>query len=183
METPFLGEISMCARNFTSPGWLFCNGAILPISQYEALFVLLGTTYGGDGVNTFALPNLCGRVPIHMGTRPGGSSYLLGQSGGSEKITLSPANLPAHEHAVTGSISFQTRGDSAGNFAAPEQHSIAQAPLKKFFGKTQTSATMAPLDSKGMIGPAGNSMPHSNMQPYCTINFIICTEGIFPTQG
>lgn len=183
MEEPFLGEITMFAGNFAPRGWAFCNGQLLAISQNDALYTLLGTTYGGDGINTFALPNLAGRVPIHVGTTLG-KTFILGQSGGVESVTLTTQQLPAHNHSIlTSEVSFKTRGDSAGNSASPDNNFIAQAPLKKFFGRDTPPDKMAPLESVGTVGPAGSNLPHDNMQPYCAINFIIALEGIYPSSN
>lgn len=182
MDQPYLGEISIFAGNFPPLGWKFCDGQLLAISENDALFALIGTTYGGDGVTTFALPDLRGRVPIHQGSYAG-RTFILGQSSGTESVTLLTNNLPMHNHSVNGDISFKTRGDSAGNFAAPDDHYIAQAPLKKFFGRTVTTDKMAPLTCSGIIGPAGNSMPHDNMQPYLALHFIIAEYGVFPSRN
>ncbi len=183
MELPLLGEITMFAGNFAPRGWAFCSGQLLAISQNDALYALIGTTYGGDGVNTFALPNLAGRVPIHVGTTLG-KTFILGQSGGVESVTLTTQQLPAHSHnMITSEVSFSTRGDSAGNSASPDNNFIAQAPLKKFFGRETTSDKMAPLESAVIVGNAGNSIAHNNMQPYCAINFIIALEGVFPSSN
>lgn len=183
MDQPFLGEITMFAGNFAPRGWAFCNGQLLAIAENDALFALLGTTYGGDGANTFGLPNLAGRVPIHTGTA-NGTTFVLGQSGGLEEVTLLTQQLPIHSHAITtNEISFKTRGDSSGNSASPHNNFIAQAPLKKFFGRETRIDKMAPLESTVTLGPAGSSLAHENMQPYCAINFIIALYGIFPSRN
>ena len=183
MDQPLLGEITMFGGTFAPRGWAFCNGQLLAISQNDALYTLLGTTYGGDGVNTFGLPNLAGRVPIHAGTA-NTRTFVLGQSGGLEDVTLMTQQLPTHSHTITtNEISFKTRGDSSGNSASPDNNFIAQAPLKKFFGRETTTDKMAALESTVTVGPAGSSLAHNNMQPYCAINFIIATEGVFPSSN
>lgn len=181
--TPYVGEIRMFAGNFAPAGWMFCAGQLISIAEYDVLYNLIGTTYGGDGQATFGLPNLQGRVPIHMGTLPGGSTYVLGQMAGSESVTLTTNNLPAHTHIVNGDLTFNTRGDAAGNFSSPDNHSIASAPLKTFFSKTATAGKMAPLSAAAGIGPVGGSQPHENMQPYLTLSFIISLFGVYPSQG
>lgn len=179
----YLGEIRMFAGNFAPLGYMLCQGQLISIAQNDALFALLGTTYGGDGVNTFALPDLRGRVPIHMGQGPGLTNRTIGQVSGSESVTLMSANFPAHVHPVSGTLSMMTRGDAAGNYSSPTAHSIATAPAKKFFSKTGTGQVMAGLDATATIGTAGASQPHNNMQPYLVINFIIAIVGVFPPQN
>lgn len=184
MATPYIGEIRMFAGNFAPVGWAFCSGQLLSIAEYETLFVLIGTTYGGDGVNTFGVPDLRGRVPIHQGQGQGLTNRVIGEKSGTNMVTLTTNNLPSHNHTVTGSLSLMTRGDAAGNFSSPVDHSIATAPLKKFFNKTVVAGqTMAPLDATATIVPAGGSQPHDNMQPYLAISFIISLFGIFPSQN
>jgi microcystin-dependent protein len=175
MAQPFLGEIKMFAGNFQIRGWAYCNGQLLAISQNDALFALLGTTYGGDGVNTFALPNLQSRVPIHMGTQAGGPTYVQGQLSGTENVTLVPANLPAHTHAFTASNNSATLPAASGNVPAQTtsyQPYIAAAPNVTMAANSVTNAT-----------PAGGNQPHNNVQPYLAINFIIAVEGVFPARN
>lgn len=182
--TPYVGEIIMFAGSFPPSGWAFCNGQVIPISGNETLFTLIGITYGGDGQATFGLPDLRGRVPIHMGQGPGLSNRLIGEKIGENGVTLAINNLPAHNHPVPGNLSLMTRGDAAGNLSSPTDHSIATAPLKKFFNKTIAAGqNMAPLDGMAAIGAAGGNGSHENMQPYLVISFVISLFGIFPSQN
>ena len=180
---PYIGEIRMFAGTFAPASWAFCNGQLLPISEYDTLFTLIGTTYGGDGQSTFGLPNLNGRVPMHMGTSTTGSTYVIGQMGGVESVTLNVNQIPAHQHNINGELTLMTRGDASGNFSSPDNHAIGIAPLKKFFSKTSGGGKMAPLASTGLIEEAGGSQPHDNMQPNLAVNFIISLFGVFPTQS
>jgi microcystin-dependent protein len=173
MADPFIGEIRMFGGNFAPLGWAFCNGQILAISQYDALFALIGTTYGGDGQTTFALPDLRGRIPIHAGTGPGLSPRTLGESSGMETVTLSVNQLPAHDHQFVGTT-------SAASAASPASALLATpTSVDLYRPATIPAANMAP----GAIGPAGGSQPHDNIQPYQCISFIIALEGIFPPQN
>lgn len=176
---PYVGEIRIFAGNFAPAGWMFCNGQLLPIAEYEVLFALIGTTYGGDGQETFALPDLCGRVPIHMGT-----NYVIGQKGGTESETIINQTMPSHSHNVTGKISIPVRGDSVGHLASPINNAIAVSPNKKFFSKTASATgVMAPLDlGNSTVMTSGGSQPHENMQPFIAVNYIISLYGVFPSQ-
>jgi microcystin-dependent protein len=156
----------MFGGNFAPVGWAFCEGQLLPISENEALFALIGTTYGGDGQNTFALPDLRGRIPIHQG-----SSFTMGQSGGAEEVTLTVNQLPAHSH------SFLASTATAGG-VSPANSVIGQSDSITMFRAQQGNASMSPLVETS----AGGSQPHSNFQPYLCINFIISLFGIFPSQ-
>jgi microcystin-dependent protein len=168
MSSPFIGEIRMFAGNFAPVGWAFCNGAIIPIDQNDALFNLIGTTYGGDGQTTFALPNLQSRVPVHVG--PG---FALGQSGGAESVTLTTSQIPAHSHVP------QAQSQAlASNVASPANAVWANSSLGQFDNANPPDSTMA---AAGM-GQAGGSQPHDNMVPFLVINFILSLFGIFPSQ-
>jgi microcystin-dependent protein len=169
MAQPYVGEIRMFAGNFNPSGWAFCNGALLPISENETLFQLIGTTYGGDGQETFALPNLQSRVPIHMGTF-GGSSFIIGEMAGVESVTLTTQQIPLHNHA------FVASQDQAG-LTTPPNNILGQIPGGNVY-IAETADT--PLNA-GSIGPAGGSQPHDNMQPFLCISFIISLFGIFPS--
>jgi len=171
-QTPFVGQIKIFAGTFAPQGWLFCNGQLLPISEYETLFNLIGTTYGGDGVTTFALPDLRGRVPVHVGQGPGLSNYVLGDQGGSEKVTLTVNQMPAHTHARAVSAAPGT-SDSPANMVPAETPDGVPAY------STSASATMNP----GMVAKAGGSQPHNNVKPYTVVNYIIAVEGIFPVPN
>lgn len=182
---PHVGEIRIFAGNFAPNGWMFCEGQSLPISEYEALFNLLGTTYGGDGVETFALPDLRGRVPIHMGTGPDGTVYQLAQMGGTETETLTLQQIPVHNHSATGRIAIPVRGDSVGHLSSPVNGAIAVSPNDKFFSKAASaSGEMAPLDlGNSTVMSAGGSQPHENMQPFLAVHYIISLFGVYPTTG
>jgi microcystin-dependent protein len=169
MAQPYVGEIRMFAGNFNPSGWAFCNGALLPISENETLFQLIGTTYGGDGESTFALPNLQSRVPIHMGTG-GGSSFIIGEMGGVESVTLTTQQIPSHNHG------FIASKDQAG-LTTPPNNVLGQIPGGNVYIQ-ETADT--PLNA-GSIGPAGGNQPHDNMQPFLCISFIISLFGIFPS--
>jgi microcystin-dependent protein len=161
----------MFAGNFAPAGWAFCNGALIPISENDALFNLIGTTYGGDGQNTFALPNLQSRVPVHVG--PG---FALAQTGGAETVTLTTAQMPAHNHIVQANSNAGTSNNPSGNVLAT-QGGDAQAP--SLYIPTPTSQQAL---SPSEVGSAGGSQPHDNMIPFLVINFIISLFGIFPSQ-
>lgn len=173
MAEPFIGEIRMFGGNFAPLGWAFCNGQLLAIAQYDALYALIGTTYGGDGQTTFALPDLRGRIPIHMGTGGGLSPRTLGESSGTETVTLTSDQLPAHDHQFVGTT-------SAASAASPASALVATpTSVDLYRPATIPASNMAP----GAIGMAGGSQPHDNIQPFQCISFIIALEGIFPTQN
>ncbi|MDQ3898292.1 MAG: tail fiber protein [Actinomycetota bacterium] len=169
MSEPFLGEIMMFAGNFAPRGWAMCNGQILPIAQNTALFSILGTTYGGNGQTTFALPDLRGRVPMHFGQGPGLSARTLGEQGGEESVTLIQAQLPQHSHTANATSADATSSKPDG--AVPASGG-AYAPASD-------GTTMSP----GFITGGGGNQPHDNMQPYLAINFVIALEGIFPSRN
>ncbi|MEA5461201.1 tail fiber protein [Arcicella sp. LKC2W] len=177
MDQPYIGMIAMFGFNFAPRGWMLCNGQILSIAQNTALFSLLGTTYGGNGQTTFALPNLQSRVPIGMGQGPGLSSYVIGQQAGEENHTLISTEMPAHNHFMTAS------GDG------PTQATAQSASLAS---QGRTGGTMPAIYANGATTPvqmssattiAGGSQPHNNMQPYLAINYSIATQGIFPSRN
>jgi len=170
MSNPFVGEIRMFGGNFAPLGWAFCDGTLLSISEYEVLFNLIGTTYGGDGQNTFALPDLRGRVPIHQGSNQG-STYVIGQLGGAESVTLTPNQLPAHSHQALVSSSAATSNTPVGNVWA--NWTGAQ------YSDLGADTTMNPA----AIGPVGGNQPHDNMVPFLAVNFIISLFGVFPSQN
>lgn len=175
---PFLGEIRMFCGNFAPRGWALCNGQLLPIAQNSALFSILGTTFGGNGQTTFGLPDLRGRTPVHPGQGPGLSPYDLGQSAGSESITLLQTQIPAHTHVVNASNVAATATTASGNVPATVTPPRGQSTIPTTYGPTADTAM-----NPNMIGPAGNSQPHGNIQPYLCVNFIIATQGIFPTRN
>src|SRR6478609_2582952 len=175
--TPFLGEIVMFGGDFPPKGWALCQGQSLSIAQNTALFSLLGTTYGGNGTTTFALPDLRGRAPIHLGQGPGLSNRVIGQLGGAEAVTLTLSQLPAHVHTSIGTAPASgqpaTETDPAGHvFAVPADGSSAYA--------TSSNAQLGGVETSGS---SGGSQPHENLQPYLCVNFIIATEGVFPSQN
>jgi len=165
MSEPYVGEIRMFGGNFAPSGWMFCAGQLLPISEYDVLFNLIGTTYGGDGQSTFALPDLRGRLPIHIG-----SGLVQGQNGGVENVTLTTNQIPAHTHTVSATTNPNTASLPGGNL-------LASGPDIYDQNKPGTT-TMA-----AAIGPFGGSQPHSNFQPYLCVNFILSLFGIFPSQS
>jgi microcystin-dependent protein len=170
MGSPYVGEIRQFAGNFAPNGWSFCNGATLSIAQNDVLFNLIGTTYGGDGVNTFNLPNLQGRFPIHQGTQQGGPTYVIGQLGGNESVTLLTTQLPAHTHGVA-AASVGGIDNPAGNFWAAST------------AKVYTAAPGNLLMNPNSLPPSGGGgQPHDNMSPFLVMNYIISLFGIFPSQ-
>lgn len=166
MAQPYVGEIRMFAGNFAPAGWMFCEGQLLPISENETLFQLIGTTYGGDGETTFALPDLRGRIPIHQG-----GGFILAETGGAEEITLTVQQIPAHSHPLLAS-------NNAGNNTLPQGSLIA-----KSISNLPYSSFNSPVSaiSPTSISPVGGSQPHTNFQPYLCVNFIISLFGIFPS--
>jgi len=168
---PYVGEIRMFAGNFAPNGWMFCEGQTLPIAENEVLFQLIGTTYGGDGEETFNLPNLASRVPIHMGTGKDGVTYQLGEMAGTEQETLTVQQIPSHTHPLTGST-------TPSQVATPNGNVFGQSASIDWYIEDTTSVNMA----ANAIGPAGGSQPHENTQPFLCINFIISLFGVFPSQ-
>jgi microcystin-dependent protein len=163
----------MFAGNFAPAGWAFCNGATIPISENEVLFQLIGTTYGGDGEQTFNLPNLASRVPVHAGVGPDGVTYQVGELAGAEQVTLTPQQIPSHTHPLTASTVAGTSVSPQGNVLAASSGGI------QLYYEGQTTGSMNPA----AIGPAGGSQPHDNTQPFLCINFIISLFGVFPSQS
>jgi microcystin-dependent protein len=168
MAQPYVGEIRMFAGNFAPAGWMFCEGQLLPISENETLFQLIGTTYGGDGESTFALPDLRGRIPIHQG-----NGFILAETGGVEEITLTVNQIPAHSHPMLGTI------DTAAGTAPNNSVTVARNnnPVITPYGTDNPSTTLSPT----MVGPVGGSQPHTNFQPYLCVDFIISLFGLFPS--
>jgi microcystin-dependent protein len=162
MSDPYIGEIRMFGGNFAPVGWLLCQGQVLPISQFDALFNLIGTTYGGDGQQTFAVPNLASRIPIHVG-----SGFVLGQTGGVETVTLNTNQLPVHTHQPVAAAVASSPSPSNNFWATYANMEYSTQP---------PAAPMAP----NALSPSGGNQPHENMPPFLAINFIIATEGIYP---
>jgi len=177
MSEPFLGEIRMFAGNFAPRGWAFCNGQVLSIAQNTALFSLLGTTYGGNGQTTFALPNLQGRLPMHWGTGAGLTPRTLGEMSGTESVTLLSTQMPAHNHAMEASSNQGDQFSPQGNVNAVLVNSSTQQPENMYSAAPNT--TMAPQS----VGLAGGSQPHDNMSPFLCFSFIIALEGIYPSRS
>lgn len=175
MSEPFIGEIRPFAFGYAPRYWAPCNGQILPIAQNQALFSILGTTYGGNGVNTFGLPNLQGRVPMH----PGGAANIpLGGAGGSESQALQVSEMPAHTHIVNCKASPGTVAAAAGSFIAGSKL-VDGKPKDSRFGSMSDGSVM----NSGTIVAAGSGAPHSNMQPYCAVNYCIALQGIYPSRN
>lgn len=165
MAQPYVGEIRMFAGNFAPAGWMFCEGQLLPISENETLFQLIGTTYGGDGESTFALPDLRGRVPIHQG-----NGFVLAETGGVEEVTLTTNQIPNHTHAMLAS-------NVNGSTSLPQNSLFAKSTSNEPYSGFATDTSLSP----NSISSVGGSQPHSNMQPFLCIDFIISLFGIFPT--
>src|SRR5689334_20760708 len=164
---PFVAEIRIFPFNFAPKGWAFCDGQILPLSQNTALFSLLGTTYGGNGKSNFALPNLQGSVPMHPGQGPGLSLHDLGETGGTETVTLLESEIPSHAHTVRAAATTADDNDAEGKVLA--------VPPSPTYGAPGNNTNL----SFNSIAPAGGSLPHNNMQPYLTFNFCIALQGVF----
>jgi microcystin-dependent protein len=163
---PYVGEIRMFGGNFAPAGWMFCEGQLLPISENETLFNLIGTTYGGDGQSTFALPDLRGRLPVHMG-----NGFTLAETGGVETVTLTVSQIPAHSHAFIGTTSTAIDANPGGNV-------VAQAQTFFPYLNVPPTVAMAPQ----AVTSVGGNQPHSNFQPYLCVDFIISLFGVFPSQ-
>jgi len=172
MAQPYVGEIRMFGGNFAPAGWLFCDGSLQPISENETLFNLIGTSYGGDGESTFALPDLRGRIPIHQGQGPGLSNRTLAEPGGLEQVSVSTPQLPAHSHTLFASTAAASASDPAGKVTAT-------ATGTSIYGAGPPSVT---LNAQATTA-TGGSQPHDNLMPYLCVNFIISLYGIFPSQS
>lgn len=164
MSQPYIGEIRMFAGNFAPAGWMFCEGQLLSIAENETLFQLIGTTYGGDGQSTFALPDMRSRIPLHQG-----NGFILAETGGVEEVTLTSSQIPAHSHAWVAS-------SAPGTGPNPEASVLAASATDRVYSDT-TGAALA----SSSVGAVGGSQPHSNMQPYLCVSFIISLFGIFPS--
>jgi microcystin-dependent protein len=172
MADPFVGEVRLFAGNFAPVGWALCQGQLLAIADNAALFSLIGTTYGGDGANTFALPDLSGRVPLHQGGGPGLSHRAMGESGGSEQVTLTPQQMAAHTHGLmaTSAPALAASGPAG---------SVLAAATVKLYGSSPPTTQMA----TGAVVPAGGAQPHDNMAPFVAMNYIISLFGVYPSQA
>jgi microcystin-dependent protein len=165
MAQPYVGEIRMFAGNFAPAGWMFCEGQLLPISENETLFQLIGTTYGGDGESTFALPDLRGRLPLHQG-----NGFILAETGGAEEITLTVSQIPAHSHPLLGA-------NAVANDPNPTNNLLGESSAITLYQNGNPAAAMAPQS----VSSVGGSQPHTNFQPYLCVDFIISLFGIFPS--
>jgi microcystin-dependent protein len=172
MGQPYIGEIRMFGGNFPPVGWSFCDGSLLPISEYDTLFTLIGTTYGGDGQSTFGLPNLNGRAPLHQGTLKA-NTYTLGESAGTESVTLTTQQIPNHSHPLLGTSDVATVNASTNNVLG-----ATTAATTRAYGTDNPLITLP----AGVISTVGGSQPHENMQPYLCVSFIISLFGLFPSQ-
>ena len=193
---PFLGQIMMFGGNFAPRGWAYCEGQLLAINQNQALFSILGTTYGGDGRTTFALPDLRGRTPVHTGTGPGLSTYRLGQRGGAETVSLTQSEMPNHTHGATAKTVTQIAVSSKEATSAAPVTEGALAAVSSERGKvsnaeiynaetpdTVLSANTAASTTTITNLPTGGSQPHPNMQPYLAVHYIIALQGVFPSRN
>jgi microcystin-dependent protein len=168
MSSPYVGEIRMFGGNFAPVGWMLCQGQLLPISEYETLFNLIGTTYGGDGQNTFALPDLQSRIPLHQG-----GGYVIGESLGTETVALTAQQLPSHSHPLSATT------DAASSASTPVD-ALANTGAISLYGTPANNVLDAAMSPTGAVG---GSSPHENMAPYLCINFIISLFGVFPSQN
>ena len=176
MSDPFVAEIRVVGCNFAPRGWALCNGQIISLAQNTALFSLLGTTYGGDGRTNFALPDLQGRSPMAPGQGPGLSLYDLGQTGGSDTVTLISSQLPTHRHVLNGTAAGGNKSDPTGNIWATPG---AARGLKAYDSQQGTATAM----ESGAVSQTGSSSPHNNLQPYLVLNFIIALQGVYPPRS
>ena len=178
MNEPFLGMLATFGFNFQPRGWAYCAGQLISIAQNSALFALLGTTFGGDGQNTFGLPNMQSRIPVGMGTGPGLSNYQMGQTGGSENVTLLSNQMPQHNHLMTASGDGPTLATVSGASLASEvRGGVNPMPIIYASGAT------TPVNMASATSSAGGNQPHDNMQPYLAVNYCIALEGIFPSRN
>ena len=175
----YIGDIRIFAGNFAPQGWLFCQGQLLQISEYDTLYSLLGTTYGGDGQSTFWLPDLRSRAVVGTGSLPGGGNYVIGQSIGQETVTLTTNQLPAHTHVVSATLQAHT---GAPALDSPEGGYFGDRGSRSYGANNGSTKLAAGSVINSQVGPAGSSQAHANTQPSLVINYIIATEGIYPSQ-
>jgi microcystin-dependent protein len=176
MSQPFVAEIRIFAGNFAIKGHAFCDGQLMAISQNTALFSLLGTTYGGDGKSTFALPNLQGSAPLQQGHGAGLSQRLLGESLGEQNVTLLPSEMTTHNHTLQAV-------NAAGDHTTPSNHVLGEVKRQKFATNLYASAAGSAPVTGATLAPVGSSSPHNNMPPYLTVNFLIALQGVFPPRS
>ncbi|TYZ08400.1 phage tail protein [Hymenobacter lutimineralis] len=177
---PFLGEIRLFAGTFAPVGWELCAGQLLSIAQNDSLFVLLGTQYGGDGIQSFGLPNLCGRAAVGVGQGPGLSAYTAGALGGVESVALTANNLAGHTHAAQAKLGVTS---AAATAPTPATNLLAKGPDPVYAPSRSTGSATSPNTVAALTAPAGGNLPHENRQPSLALNYIIATQGIFPNPG
>lgn len=177
MSEPFIAEIRIFAGNFAPRSWAFCDGQLLPLAQNAALFSLIGTTYGGDGITTMGLPNMAGRAPMHPGRGPGLTSRRLGEATGVEEVTLTEAQMPEHKHIARAS----TDAGVAGQVPNPMASISSSGFLDKLYS-TETTTKLTDM-ADGVVSHAGGSQPHNNLQPFLVMNFIIALQGLYPSRS
>lgn len=181
MSEPYIAEIRCFGFTFAPVGWALCNGQLLSIAENQALFAVIGTTYGGDGVQTFALPNLQGRAPMHWGQSSSGLNTVLGQTQGSSEVTLTTQQIPQHVHSITALSIPQGAAGERTALATTSTYLSESSPPDQAWSNPATAVTSS--FSPKAIGQNGSSLPHENMQPYLVMNFCIALEGIFPSQN
>ena len=182
MSDPYVGQILMLGSNFAPRGYALCNGQLLSIPQNQALFSLIGTTYGGNGTTTFALPNLQSRLPVHWGQGPGLSNYNLGQASGSSEVTITVATMPHHTHLLNATQQM-ANATSIGNTVLPGKPTAGSAP-EFYANDPQGQSTLTPFPFAGpVVGMTGGNQPHNNMMPSLCITFVIALQGIFPSRN
>ena len=172
MANPFIGEIRLVGFNFAPTGWHICDGSLLSIGSFNALFSLIGATYGGDGATNFALPDLRGRTPIHFVADRFGNTHVIGQQTGAETVTLIQSEMPGHSHPLQGTT-------TVGDVASPNGHVLAQSPSAHYAAASNPTVALNPAS----IQPTGGGQPHDNLQPFLVLNYCIATQGVFPSRG
>jgi microcystin-dependent protein len=180
MAEPFIGEIRMFGGNFAPQGWLACEGQTLPIGNYEALYNLIGTTYGGDGATNFKLPDLRGRVPIHNGTSPTLGTFNIGQAAGAESVALTSANMPQHSHTIAATTAMATQA-TPGTSCVPAQTAAGAATV--YYISPAAGGIPTTMNAAAVTMSTGGGAPHNNVMPFQCVTFIIATNGIYPSQG
>jgi microcystin-dependent protein len=178
-KQPFVGEIMMWGGNFAMAGWSFCNGQLLPIAQNEVLYALIGTTYGGDGQSTFGLPNLQSRIPVHIGTGPALSTYVIGQTGGAEAVSLTAQTMPAHTHPLYATSSAA----NSLNITPTSLPANTTGPLNVSFYSVQGGDTTPGQLASTSVSPTGGSLPHENRMPTLCVSFVVALLGVFPSRN
>ncbi|MDR3537744.1 MAG: tail fiber protein [Acetobacteraceae bacterium] len=179
MAQPFLGQITVFPFNFAPVGWMTCSGQLLPISQYAALFSLLGTNYGGNGTSNFALPDLQGRVPLNQGQGPGLSDYVIGEAAGDETVQLTGSTMPGHSHSLGATTTHGSTNEPAGKLLSTVQTGgLAGGDKGLIYSASAPDTALSP----GSIAAAGGNQPHANMQPYLALTYCIAMTGVFPSR-